>query len=82
MLIRSPQSDDIHVNVLDTNKNNKAGTSTVLSLVFPGSCVWSCEESLVNDATSDLLGFPRLIYRTLDCFWSLFYLFPLSVADP
>jgi hypothetical protein len=57
MLIRSPQSDDIHVNVLDTNKNNKAGTSPVSGLPWVlclGSCVlclgsWvrSCEESLV-----------------------------------
>jgi hypothetical protein len=39
MLIRSPQSDDIHVNVLDTNKNNKAGTSPVSGLPWVLSVV-------------------------------------------
>jgi hypothetical protein len=34
MLIRSPHSDDIHVRVLDTNKNNKAGQPPSLGSVL------------------------------------------------
>jgi hypothetical protein len=51
MLIRSPQSDDIHVNVLDTNKNNKAGTSAVSGLPWVLSFV-------TGDLTSHLCSAP------------------------
>jgi hypothetical protein len=48
MLIRSPHSDDIHVRVLDTNKNNKAGQPLSLGSVLLDSWFYICKCSLRN----------------------------------